>query len=143
GSPAAYSAFICGEFGGLRQIIGYDQHSLGGWEVKTGNRLWRLVPPTPGDFNVPTPLAVEGGVIVSTENNGTRLYHFDDSGRIISKPAAEFENLSPDTSSPVATCGRVFGAHPGLSCLDIGKGLTPVWHHEEDTLGDHATLIAD
>ena len=143
GFPAAYSAFICGEFGGRRQIVGYDQHSLGGWDVKTGQRLWRLVPPNEGDFNVPTPIAAEGGVIVSTENNGTRLYRFDDSGRIIPKPAGEFAGLSPDSATPVMTCGRVFGSHLGLRCLDVRKGLEPIWHREEDALGDYATLIAD
>src|SRR5256885_9550403 len=70
GSPAAYSAFICGEFGGRRQIVGYDQKSLGGWDVKTGMRLWRLLPAVQGDFNVPTPIAADSGLIVSTENNG-------------------------------------------------------------------------
>ena len=143
GSPAAYSAFICGEFGMRRQIVGYDQRSLGGWDVKTGKRLWQLVPRTEGDFNVPTPIAVNGGVLVSTENNGTRLYRFDESGRIIPKPAAEFAELSPTTVSPVVTCGRVFAAHQGLYCLDLEKGLKPVWHREDEAAGDHATLIAD
>ena len=143
GFPAAYSAFICGEFGRRRQIVGYDQRSLGGWDVKTGQRLWQLVPPTAGDFNVPTPIAVDGGVIVSSENNGTRLYRFDESGRIISRPAAEFADLSPTTTSPVLTCGRLFGAHPGLCCLDVQQGLKPLWQREEEALGDHAALIAD
>ena len=143
GLPAAYSAFICGEFGTRRQIVGYDQHSLGGWDIQTGKRLWRLVPSAEGDFNVPTPVAVDGGVLVSTENNGTRLYRFDDSGGIISKPAAVFAGLSPTTVSPVMTCGRVFGAQPGLQCLDVRNGLKPVWYREEEALGDHATLIAD
>ena len=143
GLPAAYSSFICGEFGGRRQIVGYDQQSLGGWDVKSGERLWKLVAPNEGDFNVPTPVAVDGGIIVSTENNGTRLYRFDESGRIISKAAAEFANLSPDTASPVVTCGRVFGAHQGLHCLDVQNALKPIWHREDDSLGDYATLIAD
>ncbi len=142
GAPAAYSAFICGEFGGRRQIVGYDQHSLGGWDVKTGKRLWQLVPPAAGDFNVPTPIAVDGGIIVGTENNGTRLYRFDESGCLISKPAAEFADLSPDTVTPVSTNGRVFGAHLGLRCLDA-RSLKPIWHREDDTLGDYATLVAD
>lgn len=142
GEPAAYSAFICENFGGQRQIVGYDKYSLGGWDVKTGKRLWRLVPPTDGDFNVPTPIAVDGGVIVSTENNGTRLYRFDDSGRIIPQPAARFADLAPTTVSPVVTCGRLFGAHQGLHCLDVRGGLKPVWHRVEE-LGDHATLLAD
>ena len=126
GFPAAYSSFICGEFGGRRQIVGYDQHSLGGWEVKTGKRLWQLVPPMEGDFNVPTPVAVDGGMIVSTENNGTRLYHFDESGRIIPRPAGEFSDLSPDTVTPMVTYGRMFEAHLNLRCLDVRKSLKPV-----------------
>ena len=143
GFPAAYSSFICGDFRGRREIVGYDQHSLGGWDVKTGQRLWQLVPPTEGDFNVPTPIALDGGVLVSTENNGTRLYHFDESGRIIPKPVGEFADLSPDTITPVVTCGRVFGAHLGLWCLDARQGLKSVWHREDDSLGDYATLLAD
>ncbi len=143
GLPAAYSSFICTEFGGRRQIVGYDQHSLGGWDVKTGKRLWQLVPPADGDFNVPTPVAVDGGLIVSTENNGTRLYRFDESGRIIPTPAAEYADLSPDTVSPVVTCGRVFGANSGLRCLDVHNGLKPVWDRQEAVLNEHLTLIAD
>jgi outer membrane protein assembly factor BamB len=143
GNPAAYSAFICGEFGGRRQIVGYDQQSLGGWDVKTGERLWRLVPPTEGDFNVPTPIAVAGSLLVSTENNGTRFYRFDESGRIVNKPAAEFAGLSPDTVTPVVTRGRVFGAHLGLRCLDLQNGLKQIWVREDAALGDYATLIAD
>ena len=123
--------------------MGYDQHSLGGWDLSTGQRLWQLVPATEGDFNVPTPIAVAGGVLLSTENNGTRFYRFDEEGRIISKPVAEFADLSPNTVTPVVTCGRVFGAQPGLSCLDLKHDLKQVWHHEDEALGDHVTLFAD
>jgi outer membrane protein assembly factor BamB len=142
GAPAAYSAFIFGNFGSRQQIIGYDQGSLGGWDAGTGRRLWQLVPPAEGDFNVPTPVGMDGGVIVSTENNGTRLYHFDDTGRIIAKPRSQSAELSPTTSTPVVTCGRVFGAHQGLHCLDARAGLRELWHRDED-LGDHATFFAD
>jgi outer membrane protein assembly factor BamB/ABC-type phosphate/phosphonate transport system substrate-binding protein len=143
GPSAAYSAFICADLGGRRQIVGYDRQSLGGWDVKTGQRLWKLVPPVEGDFNVPTPIAVDGGILVSTENNGTRLYRFDNSGRIIPKPAAEFTDLAPTTATPVATQDRVFGAHSGLHCLDIRNGLKSVWHADVESLGEHASFIAD
>lgn len=142
GSPAAYSSFICTDFGGHRQIVGYDRDSLGGWDVKNGTRLWRLVPPLAGDFNVPTPIALDNGVIVATENNGTRFYHFDATGRIVSRPAAEFRDLSPTTATPVVTCGRVFGIHLGLHCLDVQNGLKAVWH-DETSLDEHGTLLAD
>lgn len=142
GPPAAYASFICGDFGGRRQIVGYDEHSLGGWDVQTGERLWQLLPPTEGDFNVPTPIAVEGGILIATENNGTRFHRFDTTGRIIHEPASSFAELAPDTATPVVTCGRVFGAYLGLRCLDLRNGLQPVWRHDED-LGDYATFIAD
>lgn len=144
GYPAAYGAFIYGEFGAAPQIIGYDERSLGGWDARTGKRLWTVVPPTKGDFNVPTPIAANGGIVVSTENNGTRFYRFEKTGMIVATPAARFAELSPDTSTPVVTNGRVFGAtRERLYCLDLQQGLRPIWDRKENTMGDHATLIAD
>jgi len=143
GAPASYASFICGDFGGRRQIVGYDERSLGGWDVATGQRLWQLVPPAPGDFNVPTPIAANGAILVATENNGSRLYRFDDSGRIIPQPAAQSEVLAPDTSTPVIAGERLLGAQLALHCLDLTHALRPVWSIEDDALGDYATLITD
>jgi outer membrane protein assembly factor BamB len=143
GRPAAYASPILVEAGGTRQIVGYDKSSLGGWDVMTGKRLWELVPPVDRDFNVPTPIAVEGGIIVASENNGTRHYRFDAKGRLESKPVAICADLTPDTATPVVSAGRLFGAHPGLRCLDIRQGLRTVWHQVEGLDGDFASLIAD
>lgn len=144
GGRAGYSAFIVGTFGGRKQIVGYDEHSLGGWDPATGERLWRLKPPVEGDFNVPTPIAVDGAVLVSTENNGTRLHRFDQSGKILSAPAARFAELAPDTATPVIARGRLFGAtHERLYCLDLRQGLRQIWRQEEPALGDHVSLFAD
>ena len=98
GEPPGYASFILATFGGVRQIVGYDSISLGGWDPNTGRRLWKLVPELDGDFNVPTPIVVDGQLLVSTENNGTRLYEFDESGRIKPEPVALNEDLIPDTS---------------------------------------------
>ena len=46
---------------------------LGGWDVVTGERLWTRAPKVAGDCNVATPLVLDGGVLVATENNGTTL----------------------------------------------------------------------
>jgi outer membrane protein assembly factor BamB len=143
GSPAAYAAFIAGTFGGQFQVIGYDQRSLGGWDPRSGKHLWQFVPPVEGDFNVPTPIAVNGGLLVSTENNGTRLYDFNSTGEIIPKPKAHFADLSPDTTTPVATNGRVFGmSREKLYCLEAAN-LQQIWRIEEQGLGDHVSLFAD
>ena len=42
----------------------------------------------------------------------------------------------------MVTCGRVFGAHPGLSCLDLHQSLKLVWHREETALDDHVTTAS-
>ena len=44
GDQAAFGSFIVGEFGGRRQLVGYDKKSLGGWDLQDGKRLWQLVP---------------------------------------------------------------------------------------------------
>ncbi len=142
GRPVAYASFVLANPGGRRQIVGYDQEALGGWDPANGRALWRVVPPEPGDFNVPTPLVVDGGLIVVTENNGARRYRFDDAGRLQPKPEAVLADLAPDTATPVIAAGRVFGFHRDLFCLDA-RTLEPVWRLEDGALGDHATLLAD
>ena len=83
------------------QVIGHDAVSLGGWEPVTGKRLWTLLPEKPNDFNVPTPIALDDKLLVSTENNGTRLYEFDDNGLLKPKPVAVNRKLAPDTHTPI------------------------------------------
>ena len=141
GQAAAYASFIVGRFGGVRQIVGYDAISLGGWDIETGRRLWTLVPPEKGDFNVPTPIAVDGKLLVSTENNGTRLYTFDDQGAIVQKPLAEHPDLAPDSSTPIVAAGRVFGVRGELFCLDAADGLKPLWSGDDEAFKDYASII--
>lgn len=143
GEQAAYAAFILAELGGLRQIVGYDSVSLGGWDPASGKRLWRLVPTHEGDYNVPTPIAVDGRLLVATENNGTRLYGFDASGVINPKPLARTEDLMPDTVTPVIYEGMAFGNFDGeLICLDVGNGLKTLWKAKDDAYEDYICMIA-
>ena len=142
GKPAAYASFIVGRFGGVRQIVGYDAISLGGWDPATGRRLWFLFPPERGDFNVPTPVDLGGKLLVTTENNHARLYGFDPTGKILPKPLAHNEDLCPDSSSPVATGGRIFGCCGGLQCLDA-RTLKPLWTGADDAFHDYASLVTD
>lgn len=143
GAPAAYASFIVGDFGGVRQIVGYDDRSVGGWEIATGKRLWTLIPGPSSDFNVTTPLAIDGKLLLSTENNLTRLHGFDDAGRIVPQPLAVNQELGPDTCSPVFTQGRLFAAAYGsLFCLDPQRNLQITWTHQDDLFHDHVNLIA-
>lgn len=141
GAEAAYGSFIAKEFGGRMQIVGYDAISLGGWDFHTGKRLWTLTPSRSGDFNVPTPLEVNGQLLVATENNGTRLYRFRKDGVIVQDPVAWNTDLAPETTSPVVSNGTVVGCGSALRCLDPENELNEVWCAEDIDPGPHASLI--
>ena len=124
--------------------------SLSTWETgrrspcsfRTGRRLWRLVPEFEGDFNVPTPVAVQGRLLVTTENNGTRLYRFHDDGIIDPTPVARNEDLAHDTSSPVVLDGLALGVNGRLLGLDLEAGLRTLWEVDEDAFADYCSLVA-
>ncbi len=142
GLPPAYASFIAGTFGGVRQVIGYDEKSLGGWDLVSGKRIWTLIPPSQGDFNVPTPIDAGGKLIVATENNGARLYEFEAGGRMKTSPAAACGDLSPDSSTPVLLGGRLFGSCDALYCLDVAAKFKPLWTGADDAFSGYASLIA-
>jgi ABC-type phosphate/phosphonate transport system substrate-binding protein/outer membrane protein assembly factor BamB len=142
GDLHAYSSFIAATLGGVHQLVGYDRSSLGGWDIDTGRRLWTLKPPYDGDFNVPTPVAVEGRLLVATENNHARLYEFDETGHIKPKPVAVNDRLAPDTSTPVVVGNRAFCVRLDMFCLDLANGLQPIWVGEDKAFCDYSPLIA-
>ncbi|MDH7568895.1 MAG: PQQ-binding-like beta-propeller repeat protein [Armatimonadota bacterium] len=144
GAPAAYSSFIAGTFGGVLQIVGYEQKALGGWEAVTGRRLWRVVPENEDDYNVGTPVAIGDRVLFATDMNYARLYEFGPDGAANPEPVALNEELAPDTATPVAYKGLVFGPAYGLVCLDAGDGLKTLWKSDmkEQSLNGFMTLVA-
>ena len=142
GKPAGYGSLLAGTFGGVPQVVGHDADTLGGWDAATGRRLWTLKPAVPNDFNVPTPLDLGGKLLVTTENNGTRLYRFGPGGAIDPAPVATNRRLAPDTHTPVAVGGRVFGVWRRLSCLAVADGLRPVWEADGPAFARYAALVA-
>ena len=136
GPAAAFSSLVACTLKGRRQVIGFDAESIGGWDIVTGERCWTLTPQVPGDFNVPTPLVVDAGVVVSTENNGTRLVTGD------SDRGPTYAKLAPDMHTPVATAGRIFGIVKGrVHCL-AADTLKPVWTAFDRSLAGHVSLVA-
>lgn len=142
GRAAGYGSLNVATFGGHTQIIGHDAETLGGWDAKTGKRLWELKPPHRGDFNVPTPIPVGDRLFVVTENNGSRLYDFDKQGRIIPQPIGHNRDLDPDTSTPVIVNNMVIGCSLRLWCLDLKRQLKPLANFTSPSFRGHASLIA-
>lgn len=142
GRPASYGNFVVATLGGKKQIVGHDLTTLGGWDIASGKRLWELKPALPGDFNVPTPIQVGAHLLVTTENNRTRLYQFQKDGHIDPKPLAVNKNLHNDTHTPVVVGRRVYGLHRRLFCLDLGDGLKTLWDHEDKPFNGYASILA-
>jgi outer membrane protein assembly factor BamB len=141
GKPAGYGSFIASKFGTVLQIVGHDSETLGGWDAKTGKRLWTLKPERGGDFNVPTPIALGDKLLVTTENNGTRLFAFKADGTIEPKPVAVHKKLAPDTHTPVVTAGKVFGVWNRLYCLSADT-LKEVYEETAPAFGAYCAIVA-
>jgi outer membrane protein assembly factor BamB len=141
GSPS-YGSLTAGIFGDVKQIVGHDANTLGGWDIETGKRLWTVKPVAEGDFNVPTPIAYNGQLIIATENNGTRRFDFASAGRIVTDPVARNDNLRPDMSTPVVVGNRLFCAKDFLYCLDLDDDLAERWRIRDRAIGDYAAIIA-
>ncbi len=142
GDPPGYGSLILGTFGGVRQIVGHDATSLAGWDPNTGRRLWTLLPTKKGDYNVPTPVNIDGRLLIATENSGARLHDFDERGRIRPIPVAQNRKLAPDSSTPVAIDGLLFGCFRGLLCLDLNDNLRTLYVEEGDgVFNDYTAFI--
>jgi len=142
GRPPGHSSLVVAAIAGQKQLIGYDDESLGGWDLATGKRLWTLKPEHGGDFNVPTPIVWGEKLIVATENNGARVYGFDDRGAIVPQPLALNDRLLPDCQSPVLAGERLFGVSAGLFCLDAGRDLGEIWRSDDENFREYASLVA-
>jgi len=128
GGRANYSSFIAGVFGGVEQVVGHDDASLGGWDLATGKRLWSIAMEQGGArFIVPTPVAVGGKLLVADSNNDTQLFAFGKDGVIIESPVAKSEDLAPEVMTPVAAGDLVLGQSKRLVCLDAADGLKTLW----------------
>ncbi len=143
GHPAAYASFVIGTFGGLRQIIGYDTASLGGWDPESGERLWEFIPPDATDFNVTTPVILGERILLATENNATRVYGFEADGKLNPEPILVNDDLAPDTCTPVWINDRVYASAYGeMFCLDLNNNLETVWSVQDDMFYDHTNVMA-
>jgi outer membrane protein assembly factor BamB len=143
GRAPCYGSLTIAMLGGKRQIVGHDVTTLGGWEIETGRRIWELTPPNEGDFNVPTPLSVDGKLLIATENNGTCLYQFQSDGQIDPTPVTENPKLRPNMSSPVVVGNRLFCVKGFLYCLDLADGLKELYRQRDPAIAEYAAILAD
>jgi outer membrane protein assembly factor BamB len=142
GEGQGYGSLIVATLGGARQIVGHTQSKLHGWDPTTGRALWSIKPRADGDFNVPTPIVVDGKLLVCTENNAARLYAFDEAGRIVPEPVAVNAMLKPQLSTPVVVGERVYCLDDRLLTVDPSDGLRTIAKLDDQAFTEYGPLIA-
>jgi outer membrane protein assembly factor BamB len=127
GGEANYSSFIAGTFGGVEQVVGFDEKSLGGWELATGKRLWSVEVEHGDNYIVPTPIAVGGKLFVTDHKNESQLFAFGKDGAIQPEPVAKSDEICPEVITPVVAGDLVLGMTKELVCLDAANDLNTLW----------------
>jgi outer membrane protein assembly factor BamB len=146
GLPPSHGSLIVAELGGIQQVVGHDQKTLGGWDLSTGKRLWTIKPHSEGDFNVPTPVIYpnqqgEQTLLVATENNGLRSIAFDNSDGTPSKTVFTSMKLRTDMSTPIVVGEQIYCVKDFLYCFDVSD-LSEKWRIRDRALGDYAATFA-
>ncbi len=143
GGGPSYGSLIAATLGGVKQVVGHDDKTIGGWDLQTGKRLWTIKPKFAGDFNVPTPVQVDKRLLITTENNGTRIYSFHSDGTIIRQPDASNDRLHPSMTTPVVVGDRLVCVDTRVYCLSLKQNLQPIWIGRDKALKDYSSLLHD
>jgi outer membrane protein assembly factor BamB len=141
GRQAAYASLVEWFQGDKRQLIGFDYRTFGGWDATDGKRLWEVTPAIKNDFNVPTPLVFDSGLVVTSENNGTRFHAWNEHGGVTSAPSAEYPDLAGDTHTPILLGKYVVGVDRGLHVLDTENQLRRIDLFNDGCLDGYCSLI--
>jgi hypothetical protein len=141
GRQAAYASLVVFQQGDTRQVMGFDYRSLSAWNIVDGTRVWEVQPPIKNDFNVPSPVLVTDGVVLTSENNATRMHRFDASGNLEKTPIAEFPDLAGDSHTPIRLGKFIVGVDRGLHVLDLEDALRPIANHADPALQGYCSLI--
>ena len=146
GLPPSYGSMVSAVLGGVQQIVGHDQSTLGGWDLQTGKRLWTVEPRASGDFNVPTPVLRTNNqgqkeLLIATENNGIRCMAFQTTDGTPSGQVAHSMKLRTDMSTPIVIGNQIFCVKDFLFCLNA-TDLSENWRIRDRAIGDYAATFA-
>jgi hypothetical protein len=87
-------------------------------------------------------LVIGDKLLVTSENNGGRLYDFADDGTIRPDPVAVNRSLNPQMSTPVAVGDRVFCVNGRLDCFDAMGGLVATGREMDRAFAEFGALVA-
>jgi len=138
-----YSSFTPAVVGSVREVIGYDAATVGGWDIASGKRLWSMPIDNSKNYTVPSPVVFGRMLLLATESDKARLYGFADDGTINTMPLGENRDLLPEIATPTLQGPLVLGISRGLICLDPNDKLKRLWiQDKEDAFQDMAHIVA-
>ena len=141
GRRASRSDFIAAEFGGVKQLVGFDHDSLGGWDVKSGARLWQLDTPDRIEDGSEKIFESNGQLLASISDGTVTLYRFNANGTLDEKAIARNTDLKRQIQ---ALAGRLaLGIGGGVICLNLDAGLRECWRLDETEIQNAAYILVE
>jgi outer membrane protein assembly factor BamB len=151
---AGYSSPVLMELGGRQQVVAFTGGSVLGFAPESGQVLWRFPYETDYQCNTANPVAVQGGVLLSSgENHGTVLLRVKPAGgkfevEEVWSSQGPRSVLRSEWQTPVLLAGHLYGldnigsAGPitHLTCLSAATGER-VW--QQPRFGKSNLIAAD
>ena len=137
GPEAVYASPV--KFGS--QIISLDGDGIVAWNFESGSTQWRIAPTVTGDFGVPSAVPTEYGLLMTSENNGTRLYKYD--GKAAKDELlGHVKRVAPNSHTPVVVDSSAFVAHKKLYSLSLENQLEENWVINDRAFRGYTSLLA-
>ena len=95
GTGTNYSSLIAGIFGGVEQVVGYDETSLGGWAWPPANVSVDRHGDGRSALHCAHASRCRRKLLVTDQKNETQLFAFGKDGLIVNQPAAKNETSPP------------------------------------------------
>lgn len=139
GPPIAYSSLQAAS--NKKLLIGVDERGYFARRTSDGSAVWKFEPPNSGDFGVPSPVLTRDGLVFASENNGLTMV--DSTEDSFTRGATSvFEDLTPDTHTPVSVGDLLLVAFDGLHALETTSEMKPRWTLATSDITGHASIIA-
>jgi outer membrane protein assembly factor BamB len=131
-----YASLLATTLAGVEQVVGYDAKTAGAWDLQTGRRLWTVNVECASGYIVPAPVAVQGRLLLTSGEQGARLFAFRPAGVIEPTPVALNEDVAPDICTPTVWGDTILCSSAGLVLVDAppagSRLLKTLWVYDAE-----------
>lgn len=125
---ASYASPMLANLGGTRQVLIFDAEGLAGYDVATGQELWRTPWKSDHDVNAAQPIVLEHDRILISSANGCALLHVHETDREWKADTKwKTRSLCSHYANPIQHKDYAYGLDGGImACVDLKTGKR-VW----------------